>query len=315
MVIWVVKFTHQPVDIRRGVSPNVWDEERDELWWHVVKDRTVHVHLWEDLTCDTQSVEKIAGENPQHSAGEKQSGWFSRITFSEWKNFLWRDKLVKSVFFIWELNCKEKKRVFCPFALPKNMHKCVRCTNIQTCGESLNMGVQTISGVEWCLAARARVWVPLTARSPPLAKTVCVPMMTCRETHQTDCAVTLPWVDETFSRVKYLVYTRHDCKNGSIRNHGCLNVSFGEAGRHLVSLRREKKGKSVIKISCLINNLSCVQHNTDQFSRLESTRRRPHRLLLNQTATFLSVRFLSVIFFNILLFWQLFWAIQIHNNN
>lgn len=53
--------------------------------------------------------------------------------------------------------------------------------SILTCGESLNMGVQTISGVEWCLAARARVWVPLTARSPPFAKTVCVPMMTCRE--------------------------------------------------------------------------------------------------------------------------------------
>ena len=50
-----------------------------------------------------------------------------------------------------------------------------------TCGESLNMGAQTMSGVEWCLAASANVWVPLTALSPPFARTVCVPMMTWRE--------------------------------------------------------------------------------------------------------------------------------------
>lgn len=118
-----------------------------------------------------------------------------------------------------------------------------------TCGESLNMGVQTISGVEWCLAARARVWVPLTARSPPFAKTVCVPMMTYRETRQVHCAVGLPSFQETFSRVTYLIYTRHDRKNGSIRNHGCLDVSFGEAGCHFVSLKRETKTK--VKISCL----------------------------------------------------------------
>lgn len=47
-----------------------------------------------------------------------------------------------------------------------------------TWGESLNMGAQTIRGVEWCLAARARVCVPLTALRPPLASTVCVPMIT-----------------------------------------------------------------------------------------------------------------------------------------
>lgn len=58
VIIWVVKFTHKPVDVRWCMSPNVWDEESDELWWHVVKHRTVHVHLWENLTCDTQSAEK-----------------------------------------------------------------------------------------------------------------------------------------------------------------------------------------------------------------------------------------------------------------
>lgn len=49
---------------------------------------------------------------------------------------------------------------------------------IVTCGESLNMAAHTISGVEWCLAASARVCVPFTALNPPLARTVCVPMIT-----------------------------------------------------------------------------------------------------------------------------------------
>lgn len=42
----------------------------------------------------------------------------------------------------------------------------------------MNMGAQTMSGVEWCLAASARVWVPVTARRAPLAKMVFVPMIT-----------------------------------------------------------------------------------------------------------------------------------------
>lgn len=51
---------------------------------------------------------------------------------------------------------------------------------VLTCGESLNMGAHTMSGVEWCLAASARVWVPLTAIRAPLARIVFVPMMTLK---------------------------------------------------------------------------------------------------------------------------------------
>lgn len=38
-----------------------------------------------------------------------------------------------------------------------------------------------MSGVEWCLAASARVWVPLTAISAPLARIVFVPMITLKD--------------------------------------------------------------------------------------------------------------------------------------
>lgn len=47
-----------------------------------------------------------------------------------------------------------------------------------TCGESLNMGAHTMSGVEWCFAASARVWVPATALREPFARIVFVPMIT-----------------------------------------------------------------------------------------------------------------------------------------
>lgn len=129
------------------------------------------------------------------------------------------------------------------------------------------MGVQTISGVEWCLAARARVWVPLTARSPPLAKTVCVPMMTCRETSHSICSGTPTIKKKKKTPVKYLIDTRHDGKNGCIGNHGCLDVGFGEAGGHLVSLRGEKPCSSQLSN----NNNNCINHKTVAAeSRLES---------------------------------------------
>lgn len=50
MVFWVVKLAHQSVDVRRCMSSDVGDEQRDELRWDVVKHRTVHVHLGEYLT-------------------------------------------------------------------------------------------------------------------------------------------------------------------------------------------------------------------------------------------------------------------------
>lgn len=50
MIFRVVEFTHQAVDVRRSVSSDVGDEEGDQLGWHVVKYRTVSVHLGQDLT-------------------------------------------------------------------------------------------------------------------------------------------------------------------------------------------------------------------------------------------------------------------------
>lgn len=122
--------------------------------------------------------------------------------------------------------------------------------NLRTWGESLNMGAQTISGVEWCLAARARVCVPLTALSPPFARTVCVPMMTWGEgfTMQID-PHDLIWLFEKQKKnicmVRYLINTRHDRKYGSICDHSCFNAGFWETGCHLMSLEKSKEGISI----------------------------------------------------------------------
>lgn len=51
-------------------------------------------------------------------------------------------------------------------------------TDTRTCGESLNIGAQMMSGVEWCFAASAKVCVPVTALRAPLARMVFVPMIT-----------------------------------------------------------------------------------------------------------------------------------------
>ena len=49
MVLGVIQFAHQPVDVRRRVAPDVGDEERDELRRNVVEHRAVHVDLGQDL--------------------------------------------------------------------------------------------------------------------------------------------------------------------------------------------------------------------------------------------------------------------------
>lgn len=101
-----------------------------------------------------------------------------KVTLSERKNLMWRDKLVEGIFFIREL---KKQNSFVFIYRVQKSYKLWAPEDPLTWGESLNMGVQTIRGVEWCLAARASVCVPLTALNPPLARTVCVPMMTWGE--------------------------------------------------------------------------------------------------------------------------------------
>lgn len=50
MIFWVVKFAHQPVDVRRRMTSNIRDEQCDELRRNVIKHWTVNIHLREDLT-------------------------------------------------------------------------------------------------------------------------------------------------------------------------------------------------------------------------------------------------------------------------
>lgn len=95
-------------------------------WWALVaRSQTQDSARWPLRGSHLRHTERRekAGENPQRSAGQKQSGWFPRITFRKRKNLLRRDKLVKSVFFIWELNWKEKKRVL-------SLSSTKNCTNL-----------------------------------------------------------------------------------------------------------------------------------------------------------------------------------------
>lgn len=50
MIFWVVKFAHQPIDVRRCVTSDISDEQCDELRRNIVKHWAVNIHLREDLT-------------------------------------------------------------------------------------------------------------------------------------------------------------------------------------------------------------------------------------------------------------------------
>lgn len=56
VIIGVVEFTHQPVDIGWSVAPNVGDEEGDEFWRHVIEHRAVSAHFAQDLPCRIQAT-------------------------------------------------------------------------------------------------------------------------------------------------------------------------------------------------------------------------------------------------------------------
>lgn len=272
----MVQFTHKPVDVRRCVSPNVGDEESDELRWHVVKHRAVHVDLGENLTCHTECREKK--QVKIHNTHQKQSGWFSRITFSERKNLLWRNKLVKSVFFIWELNWRERGVLFL-FVPPTR--KCTNQWNAQIC-------VPVVTAWTWgCRrsAAWSGAWLPgpecgsrwrrAVRRSPtPSASRWWPAGRHSRFTLQQDShRLKKPFTGET-----HLIYTRHDRKNGSVRNDGGLDVGFGEAGRHLVSLREKQREKcqqtqlfsSSTNVNVLLTTVTC--QTQDQPTWLSASR-------------------------------------------
>lgn len=149
---------------------------------------------------------------------------------------MWRDKLMEGILFVWKLVTQNGSPSFCR---QQKLQTSGKLESLPTWGESLNIGAQTISGVEWCLAARARVCVPLTALRPPFARTVCVPIMTWKEiTTQGHRLTHVLWHDcfKVFSGFNYLIYTRHDCKYGSVCDHSCFDAGFWETSCHLMSL-------------------------------------------------------------------------------
>lgn len=55
IVIRMVELTHEAVDVRRRITPNVRNEESNELWWDIVKHWAVNVDLSQDLPfCEWQ---------------------------------------------------------------------------------------------------------------------------------------------------------------------------------------------------------------------------------------------------------------------
>lgn len=55
IVIRMVELTHEAVDVGRRVTPNVRNEESNELWWDVIKHWAVNVDLCQDLPCKENS--------------------------------------------------------------------------------------------------------------------------------------------------------------------------------------------------------------------------------------------------------------------
>lgn len=124
MVLWVVKFTHQSVDVWRCVSSDVGDEQCDELGRDIVKHRTVHIHLWENLTWNINRkiwviLKKIWQRGyVQIWKGFSKGGhvvevsFVANVTFSEREHLMWGDKLMEGILFIWKLkydiSCSQK---------------------------------------------------------------------------------------------------------------------------------------------------------------------------------------------------------------
>lgn len=50
MVIRMIKLTHEAIDIGGCITPNVGNEESDELRWDIVKHRAVNIDLSQDLS-------------------------------------------------------------------------------------------------------------------------------------------------------------------------------------------------------------------------------------------------------------------------
>lgn len=177
MVFWVVKLTHEPVDIWWCMSSNVSDKQCNELRWDIVEHGTVCIHLREDLTWNREK----SSENKLQDVTDlklKCKGVLLTIQrYLQWKEEPHVERQTYGTCLL-HLGTRDKT-ISHSFVVG---FKRVRLENSLTWGDSLNMGAQTIRGVEWCLAARANVCVPLTALSPPFARTVCVPMMTWRQT-------------------------------------------------------------------------------------------------------------------------------------
>lgn len=55
IVIRVVELAHEAVDVGRRVTPDVGNEESNELWRDVVKHGAVNVDFCQDLPCEVNS--------------------------------------------------------------------------------------------------------------------------------------------------------------------------------------------------------------------------------------------------------------------
>lgn len=49
MIVGMVEFTHQAVDVGRRIPPNVGDKEGNELWGDVVKHGAVNTDLLQNV--------------------------------------------------------------------------------------------------------------------------------------------------------------------------------------------------------------------------------------------------------------------------
>lgn len=55
IVIWMVELTHEAVDVGRCVTPNVGNEESNELRRDVVKHWAVNIDFCQDLPCEVNN--------------------------------------------------------------------------------------------------------------------------------------------------------------------------------------------------------------------------------------------------------------------
>lgn len=97
VVFRVVKFTHETVDVGGGVATNVGDEQCDELRWNVVKYRTVHVHLGQDLTWKGGRGIKL---DPQNITGHSLAWRWKGVRsweFMRWEREVATNKIIASL--------------------------------------------------------------------------------------------------------------------------------------------------------------------------------------------------------------------------